>query len=62
MSKHTISLNTISDTHVMNRTWVVDEDTYRRLEESMVGEPESEQMVPFELIDDMLADGRHIAL
>ncbi len=62
MIKFSISLNTISETHVMNRTWIVDEETYRRFEDAMMGDPEAEQMVPFELVDDMLADGRHIAL
>ncbi len=62
MSKFSISLNSISETHVMNRTWEVDEEAYRRFEEAMVGEPDAEQMVPFELVEDMLADGRHIAL
>jgi hypothetical protein len=61
-AKWTISLNTVTEEHVHSMTWVVDEHTYDRYKADMVGQPESEQIASFDLIDDMLADGRHIAI
>lgn len=58
---YSISLNTITDKHVTTRTWLLSEEDYKFFEAGMVGEPDAEQIAPFELIDEMLDDGRHVA-